>query len=168
VTRLFLIAACVAASAALAMPAGAAAPGGSASKRSCKNKREDKGCKLPVGAHYTAESKNGDRISDLGVHTSFSSVQSYVTSGPPSCGQQTTPPFSSVDIKKRLKVGKTYKGTLKEDIYPGFRRDDVSVTVKIKSAKKAKLTVKGTLFFTDDGANYNCSVNFKGTAKRSS
>jgi hypothetical protein len=150
------------------MPAIAAAPGASPSKRSCKNKKEQTGCALPNGAHYTAHSKDGEkRITDFGVHGSFSAVQSYVTSGDPRCDQQTTPPFTSVDIRKRTKVGKTYKATLKEDIYPGFRRDEVTVTVKIKSAKKMKITVKGTLFFTTDSGNYNCSVNFKGTAKRS-
>jgi hypothetical protein len=70
-----------------------------------------------------------------------------------------------VGIKSNLKVGKTYKATridppLSEDLN---RRDEVSTTVKVISAKKAKVQLTGKLFFS---SHPECEVNISATVKR--
>ncbi len=143
------------------------------SKRSCKKKKEQKGCKLPKDARYEATDKQGERVSSFTVRRSSTGgklvkadLMTYWTGGSPRCGQQTEKLYANVGFAEKPKVGGTYTGKSTETI-PDFRRDDVTATVKVSSAKKVKLDIKGTLYFTEaPGDTYTCSVNFKGTAKR--
>jgi hypothetical protein len=156
------------------MPASAAAP--AASKRSCKNTQEQKGCKLPKSAVYRDTAGDtifnvGSRIvGDVDRQLYNAGVTVTVKTGRCAPNEGDVTPQSGIGIKKRPKVGKTYKGRRSEPNPPAdpdaSRIDQVSGKVKVVSAKKVKISVKGTIFFINRPQPYQCDFNIKKTLKR--
>jgi hypothetical protein len=173
-TRLIATLAVAALPVALAMPAAAAAP--TASKRSCKVQKEDKGCKLPKKATYRDTA--GDTIFNVGQRVVGDADKTIYNAGitvtvrTGQCAPQEddVAPQSGIGIKKRPRVGKTYKGKRSEPNPPAdpdvSRVDVASGKVKVLSAKKVKISVKGTVFFVHRPQPYQCDFNIKKTLKR--
>lgn len=160
----------------LALPASISPADAAKKKRSCKSKKEDKGCKLPKRAAYADNA--GDTIFNVGqrvvgdVDRTLYNAGITVTVRTGRCAPQEddVPGRSGVGIKARPRVGKTYKGKRSEPNPPadpdGSRVDVASGKVKVVSAKKVKISVKGTVFFVNRPDPYQCDFNIKKTLRR--
>ena len=120
----------------------------------CKAKKEKKGCRLKAAAF--ADRSNPAMEATVG--TGKGRIYAEVTKDcPTATGHDTLSLFAAT--KKKAKVGKSYTLKMSDNGVNSSGR------VTFKSAKKAKLTLSGTVESVPDNIP-KCPISYSGTLKR--